>query len=86
MLVLQLHLYTCFDMKLNDRIKKKKKKQVDLSLIIFPMQGRGRKKLAAGSWDWEAEKERFLTAIAQLLQLEIFRLWDPPVVEEDFVK
>ncbi|XP_072035794.1 LOW QUALITY PROTEIN: condensin complex subunit 1-like [Amphiura filiformis] len=48
-------------------------------------KGRGRKKTAAGSWDWEAEKERFLELTAHLLQLELFRLWDPPVVEEEFV-
>ncbi|XP_071805504.1 condensin complex subunit 1-like [Asterias amurensis] len=49
--------------------------------------GRGRtksKKTAAG-WDWEAEKERFLQGMFHLLQLEVWRLWDPPIVEEEFV-
>ena len=38
------------------------------------------------SIDWEAEREVGIKAMLQLLQLNVHRLWDPPVVEEEFVK
>lgn len=36
--------------------------------------------------DWEAERANYLEAMVKILQTEIRRLWDPPVVEEEFVK
>ncbi|XP_022111340.1 condensin complex subunit 1-like isoform X2 [Acanthaster planci] len=48
-------------------------------------RGRAKSKKAAAGWDWEAEKERFLQGLLHLLQLEVWRLWDPPIVEEEFV-
>ncbi|XP_071944380.1 condensin complex subunit 1-like [Antedon mediterranea] len=45
----------------------------------------GRKKAANVGFDWENEKENFISVISQPLQLDIYRLWDPPIVEEEFV-
>ena len=39
-----------------------------------------------GDMDWDGERERAVRALLQLLQLNIYRLWDPPVAEEEFVK
>jgi len=36
--------------------------------------------------DWEAEREKFVKILLQLLQLNVQRLWDPPIVEEEFVR
>ena len=36
--------------------------------------------------DWEVERERGVRALLQLLSLNVYRLWDPPVPEEEFVK
>nr|XP_054768299.1 condensin complex subunit 1-like [Lytechinus pictus] len=50
------------------------------------MKGKGRKKtVKAGAWDWDSEKEKSLQCIIQTIQLDICRLWDPPVVEGEFV-
>eukprot|EP00057_Strongylocentrotus_purpuratus_P001456 XP_001199144.2 PREDICTED: condensin complex subunit 1 [Strongylocentrotus purpuratus] len=48
-------------------------------------RGRGKKTVKAGAWDWDSEKEKSLQCLIQTLQLDICRLWDPPVVEEEFV-
>ncbi|XP_071502768.1 condensin complex subunit 1-like [Diadema antillarum] len=48
-------------------------------------RGRAKKSVKAGEWDWDSEKERSLQCLIQTLQLDIARLWDPPVVEEEFV-
>ncbi|CAH1774609.1 unnamed protein product [Owenia fusiformis] len=54
--------------------------------VTVNAKGKGKKKKAADmSWDWEGERERAMQAMSQLLQLNIHRLWDPPVVEEEFV-
>nr|VZI28103.1 unnamed protein product [Spirometra erinaceieuropaei] len=55
--------------------------------------GRGRGKSAARnraadaafSFDWPTECTNAVTTLDQLCKLEIKHLWDPPVVEEDFV-
>ena len=53
-------------------------------------QGRKKKAQRAnvnlGSIDWEAERIRGLRVLLHLLQLHIHNLWDPPVLEEEFVK
>ena len=36
--------------------------------------------------DWDGEREKFVKILLQLLQLNIQRLWDPPIVEEEFVR
>ena len=53
------------------------------------MKGRGRqtaKKASPTGWDWDRERNDGLCVIGQLIELDIHRLWDPPVIEEDFVK
>ena len=36
-------------------------------------------------FDWEVEKQKLVLAFSQLLQLNLHRLWDPPVVEDSFL-
>ena len=38
----------------------------------------------AGAWD--GERERGVRILQQLVRLPLARLWEPPIVEEDFVK
>ncbi|XP_042208169.1 condensin complex subunit 1-like [Homarus americanus] len=50
--------------------------------------GKGRKKTAKNSetgTDWEEERTRMLVQLFSVLQYPLQRLWDPPVIEEDFV-
>ena len=42
--------------------------------------------MQSDGWSWENEREHGLRVIGQLLELDVHRLWDPPVVEEDYVK
>ena len=51
-------------------------------------QGKKKVKKAGelGQIDWEGEREHAMRAFLQILQLNVNRLWDPPVVEEEFVK
>ena len=44
------------------------------------------KKTVQTGWDWDQERNEGLRAIGQLIELDVHRLWDPPVIEEDFVK
>jgi len=52
----------------------------------------GRKKASKASAtdeeneEWEVEREKFVKVLLQLLQLNVQRLWDPPIVEEEFVR
>lgn len=39
-----------------------------------------------GSMNWEVERDNGIRALLQLLRLNVNRLWDPPVPEEEFVK
>ncbi|XP_065053020.1 condensin complex subunit 1-like isoform X1 [Rhopilema esculentum] len=51
-------------------------------------KGRGKsakKKVQSDGWSWENEREFGLRVIGQLLELDVHRLWDPPVIEEDYV-
>ncbi|XP_066912331.1 condensin complex subunit 1-like [Clytia hemisphaerica] len=47
-------------------------------------RGKGSKKKSHQSWDWSKERSQVLSVINQFLQLELQRLWDPPIVEEEF--
>ncbi|CAH1239876.1 NCAPD2 [Branchiostoma lanceolatum] len=46
---------------------------------------KSKKKTVKGDWDWEGERLRAVQSLSQVVQLEIGRLWEPPVVEEEFV-
>ena len=37
-------------------------------------------------WDWDKERNDGLRVIGQLIELDVHRLCDPPVIEEEFVK
>ncbi|KAJ8021490.1 Condensin complex subunit 1 [Holothuria leucospilota] len=52
--------------------------------IATSKRGKSKKKTVAGT-DWESERANFLETMVKILQLEINRLWEPPVVEEEFV-
>ncbi|WAR15385.1 CND1-like protein [Mya arenaria] len=48
-------------------------------------QNRKKKKSSTMTMDWQRERETGLKSLLNLVQLSIHRLWDPPVVEEEFV-
>ncbi|XP_013415078.1 condensin complex subunit 1-like isoform X2 [Lingula anatina] len=48
-------------------------------------RGKAKKKEVLTGWDWEAEREKSVQTLLQVLQLNLNRLWDPPVAEEEFV-
>ena len=37
-------------------------------------------------WEWDEQHDVLIQTLGQLLQLDVNRLWEPPIVEEDFVK
>lgn len=39
-----------------------------------------------GGLNWEHEREKGVMVLMQIHQLSLQRLWDPPVVEEEYVK
>lgn len=56
------------------------------SLANLAPSGKGKKgKSTSSLFDWEVEREKALQALIQLLQLDIRRLWNMTVVEEEFV-
>lgn len=38
------------------------------------------------NWDWEANEREILTNINEIIKLPLQQLWDPPMVEEEFVR
>ncbi len=40
---------------------------------------------SSGNFDWNDMKEKVLDGISKLVQLNIQKLWDPPIAEEQFV-
>ncbi|XP_031564431.1 condensin complex subunit 1-like [Actinia tenebrosa] len=54
-------------------------------------KGRGKscaaskKKSTSKSFEWDSERDRVIELLGHVLQLDINRLWDPPIVEEEFV-
>ncbi|XP_052761140.1 condensin complex subunit 1-like isoform X1 [Mya arenaria] len=48
-------------------------------------KNRKKKKSSTMTMDWQRERETGLKSLLNLVQLSIHRLWDPPVVEEEFV-
>lgn len=53
---------------------------------VAALAARGRRQESHISIDWIAECSSAITVLDQLCKLDIQQLWDPPVVEEDFVK
>lgn len=45
----------------------------------------GSKKKPSNSWEWDEQRDALIQTLGQLLQLDVNRLWEPPVVEEEFV-
>jgi len=43
------------------------------------------KKKISNSWEWDEQHNDLLQTLGQLMQLDVNRLWEPPVVEEEFV-
>ena len=51
------------------------------------LQGRkSKKKTSNSSLDWPRERESGMKTLLNLVQLNIHRLWDPPIAEEEFVR
>ncbi len=38
------------------------------------------------NWDWEENEKSTLSIISAIIKLPLLKLWDPPVVEKDFVR
>ncbi len=58
--------------------------------LHLPCLCQGRKKSQKksadlGSMNWEVQRDHGLKAVLQLLRLNVHRLWEPPVMEEEFV-
>ncbi|XP_070560344.1 condensin complex subunit 1-like [Ptychodera flava] len=52
------------------------------------LTGKGRKKSSkkpVSGLDWEKERENFIQSVFQVVQLHLSRVWEPPVVEEEYV-
>lgn len=43
------------------------------------------KKKSSSSWEWDEQRDALIQTLGQLMQLDVNRLWDPPIVEEEFV-
>ncbi|XP_066028149.1 condensin complex subunit 1 [Pocillopora verrucosa] len=43
------------------------------------------KKKTSSSWEWEEQRDVLIQTLGQLMQLDVNRLWDPPIIEEEFV-
>ncbi|KAJ7379614.1 meiotic chromosome condensation [Desmophyllum pertusum] len=43
------------------------------------------RKKTTNSWEWEEQHDALIEILGQLVQLDVNRLWDPPIVEEEFV-
>lgn len=53
------------------------------------LQGRSRVKRKKGddtSWDWDVEKLEAISILKNLIVLPLNRLWNPSVIEEEFLK
>ncbi|KAK7496786.1 hypothetical protein BaRGS_00011995 [Batillaria attramentaria] len=48
-------------------------------------RGKAAKQQTKNGMDWEAEREEGVQTLVQMLQLNLNKLWDPPLAEEDFV-
>jgi condensin complex subunit 1 len=49
-------------------------------------KGKKQSKRSEESYDWQIEKEKAMEVLLRLFSLPIHRLFDPPVVEDEFVK
>jgi len=56
--------------------------------LFFQRKGKSAnsKKKASSYWEWEEQRDTLIQTLGQLLQLDVNRLWEPPIVEEEFVK
>jgi len=55
-------------------------------VINLCSQSRKKKKSSTMTLDWQRERETGIKTLLNLVQLKINQLWDPPVVEEEFVE
>lgn len=56
-------------------------------LASFEAKVKGKKNARAeGFMDWVEEKTQLMNLIYSFLQLPLKLLWDPPVVDEEFIK
>lgn len=57
-------------------------------LQFFQKKGKSAmaKKKASNCWEWDEQRDVLIQTLGQLLQLDVNKLWEPPIVEEDFVK
>ena len=57
-------------------------------LLVFKRKGKATnsKKKTLSSWEWEEQRDVLIQTLGQLMQLDVNRLWDPPIIEEEFVK
>ncbi|CAG2062740.1 unnamed protein product, partial [Timema podura] len=79
-----LYLLTELSNGLEDRLSEK---SAD-ALLMEGGKGRkkGTKKFEEDEWDWQEKKTEVVEMLYSILLMDLDRLWDPPVVEQDFVK
>jgi len=57
--------------------------------VIISGKRRGKsansKKKSSSAWEWDEQRDALIQTLGQLMQLDVNRLWDPPIVEEEFV-
>ena len=60
----------------------------DIIFMIFERRGKSAnsKKKSSSAWEWDEQQDALIQTLGQLMQLDVNRLWDPPIVEEEFVK
>ena len=60
----------------------------NIIFILFQRRGKSAnsKKKSSSSWEWDEQRDALIQTLGQLMQLDVNRLWDPPIVEEEFVK
>jgi condensin complex subunit 1 len=90
---LKIVMYLTF--KLTNHFEKKLQSSKDHDLLNgSTLKGKGGKKgnftkktsdLADGQGDWNETRDKILNSISRIVQLNIQKLWDPPIVEEQFV-
>lgn len=59
--------------------------QLSTSQVVSAKGRKGKKKPSDSGIDWDREKEIGVKALLHLVTPNIHRLWDPPIVEEEFV-
>ena len=61
-------------------------KASEICYSVLQGKGKGKKKASSMSLDWPRERESGMKTLLNLISLNIQRLWDPPIAEDEFVR